>query len=86
MIIYIIEVALMIALWVTFILLFAHKIGVIEWLQVHGGSFISKMAQCDFCLSWWLSLLLSLVLLGFIGDLHLLVVPFLATPIARKML
>lgn len=78
--------AVMVGLWATFILLLAYKVGFVEWMQVHGCNIISKMAHCDFCMSWWLCLILSLIVLGFSGDLHILVVPFLATPIARRLL
>lgn len=78
--------AVMVALWVAFLLLLAYKVGIVEWMQVHGGKFISKMAQCDFCMSWWLSVIITLVFLGLTGDVELLVVPFLSTPIARRLL
>ena len=78
--------AVMVALWVTFLLLLAYKVGIIEWMQVHGGKFISKMAQCDFCMSWWLSVIITLVVLCFTCNVMLLVVPFLSTPIARRLL
>ena len=78
--------AVMVALWVTFLLLLAYKVGIIEWMQVHSGKFISKMAQCDFCMSWWLSVIITLVVLCFTCNVMLLVVPFLSTPIARRLL
>lgn len=78
--------AVMVALWVTFLLLLAYKVGIIEWMQVHGGKFISKMAQCDFCMSWWLSVIITLVVFCFTCNVMLLVVPFLSTPIARRLL
>lgn len=78
--------ATMIALWVAFLLMLAYKLGIVEWLQINGNNFFSKMAHCDFCMSWWLSLIVTILILGFTGDLHLLVVPFIATPIARRFL
>jgi hypothetical protein len=78
--------AVMVGLWVSFLLLLAYKIGIVEWLQVHGGDFISKMAHCDFCMSWWLSVLVTLIIFCFLGDSSLISVPFLATPIARRLL
>ena len=83
---WIIVYAMMVALWVAFLLLLAYKVGLIEWMQVHGGKLISQMAQCDFCMSWWLSVIITLVVLCFTGDVMLLVVPFLSTPIARRLL
>jgi hypothetical protein len=78
--------ATMIALWVAFLLMLAYKLGIVEWLQINGNKFFSEMAHCDFCMSWWLGLIVTMLVLGFTGDLHLLVVPFIATPIARKLL
>lgn len=78
--------SVVVALWVCFLLLLAYKLGIIEWLQVHGGDVVSKLASCDFCMSWWLSVLLTLILFCFLGNSLLVVVPFLATPIARRLL
>ena len=38
------------ALWVAFVLLLAYKVGIVEWMQVHGNELVSKMAHCDFCM------------------------------------
>ena len=74
------------ALWVAFVLLLAYKVGIVEWMQVHGNELVSKMAHCDFCMSWWLNIFFSLFALGFTGNLMFLVVPFLSTPLARRLL
>lgn len=70
----------------TFFLLLAYKWGVIEWLQVHGNEFVSQLANCTFCLSWWTCLAVSLIFIIESRDLSLLIVPVVATPITRKML
>lgn len=80
------EYATMIALWVAFLLMLAYKLGIVEWLQINGNKFLSEMAHCDFCMSWWLCLIVTLLIMCFTCNLHLLVVPFIATPIARKLL
>ena len=49
----ILVVLFMVALEAAFVILLAKKLGIIEWMQVHGSEFISKMASCDFCLSFW---------------------------------
>ena len=82
----IIEYTFIVALLSSFLLLLAYKWGMVEWLQVHGGALISKMANCDFCMSWWLCVFLSLVIVNVTSDGTLLLVPFVATPIARRML
>ncbi len=78
--------ALMVGMWAAFIILLCSKWGVIEWLQIHGSKLISEMANCDFCLSWWACLILTIIVLCFVGDVHMIAVPFIATPIARRML
>ena len=80
------EYATMIALWVAFLLMLAYKLGIVEWMQINGNKFFSEMAHCDFCMSWWLSLIVTMMIMCFTCNLHLLVVPFIATPIARKLL
>lgn len=78
--------AVITALIATFILLLAYKLGAIEWLQVHGNDFISKLANCTFCLSWWMCLAVSMVFIIDSRDLSFLIIPVIATPIARKLL
>lgn len=78
--------AVITALIATFILLLAYKLGAIEWLQVHGNDFVSKLANCTFCLSWWMCLAVSMVFIIDSRDLSFLIIPIIATPIARKLL
>ena len=78
--------AIITACLATFFLLLAYKWGVIEWLQVHGNEFVSQLANCTFCLSWWTCLAVSLLFIIESRDLSLLIVPVVATPITRKML
>ena len=62
------------------------KWGIVEWLQIHGSELISRMAHCDFCLSWWMNVLLCAILSVTTGCLHFLVVPFFSTMITRFLL
>lgn len=78
--------AVVVAALSAFIILLAYKWGVVEYLQTHGNEFVSKMAQCNFCMAWWVSLFLSLFLLGYYGDFFMLLVPFIATPLARRLI
>ena len=78
--------AIITACLATFFLLLAYKWGVIEWLQVHGNEFVSQLANCTFCLSWWTCLAVSLIFIIESRDLSLLIVPVVATPITRKMI
>lgn len=78
--------AIITACLATFFLLLAYKWGVIEWLQVHGNEFVSQLANCTFCLSWWTCLAVSLIFIIESRDITFLFVPVIATPITRKML
>lgn len=79
-------VALLVACLSAFCLLLAYKLGIVELLQVEGNEFISKMAHCDFCMSWWLSVIISVIIIIASGDVMFLLTPFFATPIARRLI
>ena len=49
-----------VALVAAFGLTLLRKWQVIEWVQVHGNEFFAKMFNCDFCLSFWAGLILSI--------------------------
>lgn len=69
----------------AFVLLLLKKWGIVEWLQVHGSDLISRMANCDFCLSWWLCLIVSAILCLTTQNPLTLLTSILATPITRKL-
>lgn len=85
---------LTISLVSTFIISLLRKLGIIERLQVHGinarkdslNDLISRMANCDFCLSWWTNVLISIIAIAFIREAYVLVIPFVATPLTRHIL
>mgnify|MGYP006923363772 CR=1 FL=1 len=79
-------VSVVVACVVAFLLLLAHKVGIVEYMQVHGDKIISKMAQCDFCLSFWLSVFLMVAIVWVTGDCELILLPVVSTPIARRLL
>lgn len=81
-----IAVAALVALLAAFLLDLAYKWGVIERMQVHGNAFFSKMAGCDFCLSWWTGVVLSVLLALVLWDAHCMLIPFVSTSITRKLL
>lgn len=83
---WIFTVSFIVACVVAFLLLLAYKLGIVEWLQVHGDVVVSKMAQCDFCMSWWLSVTITILLAVIMDDVALMCVPFISTPIARRLL
>lgn len=74
-----------VALAAAFALLLLKKWGIIEWLQVHGNDLISKMANCDFCLSWWTCLVVATVSAILAQDPFCILTAVMATPLTRKL-
>lgn len=68
-----------------FLLLLAYKWGIIKFMQVKCGKLISKLANCQFCLSFWFGLLVSLLPYIITGDYTYLVCPICTTPLTRLM-
>jgi hypothetical protein len=77
---------IIIALSSAFILLLLRKVGAVEWLQLHGNDFIHELASCEFCLSWWICLFISLVRAFCTGDWVVILFAALAAPVTRKLL
>lgn len=75
-----------VSLFAAFLVLLAHKVGLVEWMQVHGSDLVSKMAHCDFCMSWWCCVLLTVMVMAVTGEVYLAAVPFIATPLTRYWL
>ena len=69
-------IAVAVALVASFFLLLFKKIGI---------DLISELAHCDFCLSWWLSLIVAIIAAAIIGDWWAIATAILATPICRKL-
>jgi len=83
---YLIAYSVFVALVAAFVVALLKKWGVAEYMQVHGDRFTSQMFSCDFCMSWWASVLVMLLSVSFVGDnVAFLLVPVLATPIARYL-
>lgn len=75
-----------VALFSAFGLTLLRKWGAIEYVQVHGSDFFAEMFNCDFCLSWWAGVVVSIVWAIFVGDAVLLLVPFFSTKLTQKLL
>lgn len=74
------------AMVASFLLLLAYKIGIVECLQTHGNDLFSKMAGCDFCMLWWLSVAVTIVIVAVTGNWHFVFIPIVSTPIARRLI
>lgn len=79
-------ISCIVACFAAFILTLLYKFGVVEYVQVHGNDFFAKMFSCDFCLSWWTSVVLCVFALLLSFNTEFLVVPFVSTLICRKLL
>lgn len=81
---------ILIALLTTFVILFLHKIGAIEYLRNKACKeeleLIAKLLECDFCMCFWTSLVISCVASLITHDNSWIVIPVLSTPISRFLL
>lgn len=70
----------------AFLLILAAKWKVIEKMQVHGNDFFAKMANCDFCLSWWVNVIMAVSVTVASGETSFLLMPFVTTIVTRKLI
>ena len=88
--------AFLIGLVDAFIFNLLRKWSVWEYLQVHADAWFSwllgkdsdllnRAFSCTFCLTWWISVLFSLLLSVIEGEAWYLVLPVFASPIAKKL-
>ena len=75
-----------VALFAAFLLSLAVKWGWLEWLQVHApNDFFSKLFNCKFCCSFWMSVAISLTLCVATGQWVLMALPVCTTVITRDL-
>ncbi|MCM1077873.1 MAG: hypothetical protein NC344_06885 [Bacteroidales bacterium] len=67
----------------AFLITLAEKWGIVEYMQVHGNDFFSKMFNCSFCLSWWTCVAVSVILALFTAEGSWMLAPFCSTVITR---
>lgn len=90
--------ALLVAFMAAFVVGLLRKWGVIERLQVFGDmwvkkvfpaynrSFMYQLAGCNFCLSFWVSFVVSMVFAIAFGDPLFLATPLFAAPVCRILI
>lgn len=81
-----IAIIMLVALAAAWVVSLMVKWGIVEDMQVHGSDIISRMASCDFCLSWWACVVVSVVTALVCGDWVVLLAPVFSTPITRRLL
>ena len=70
----------------AFFLGLANKWGWLEWLQVHAPSdMICRLFSCKFCCSWWMNVIISIILCVVTGNWWLAAIPVFATPITKEL-
>lgn len=73
-----------------FIILLADKLDararVAEFLDRHGFGFLFKLVTCDFCLSFWLGVIIAALIVFFTGEPKYYLVPLFSTPVTRFLL
>lgn len=72
----------------AWLLTLAYKWGIVEYIQSSEKlpKLINKLASCDFCMSWWVSVAICLVAAVAAGEWLLVVSVFVSTMISRHLL
>ena len=74
------------ALISAFVILFITKVGLRDFVIERSPRLISKMFNCDFCLSFWTNVFMAIIVISYTGFLPLIIVPIFATPITRILI
>ena len=75
-----------IALAAAFIILLIGKLGIRDSIITKAPKLISQLFDCDFCLSFWVSAILAIILAIFFGEMSVLFIPIISTPITRILI
>lgn len=79
------ELIVMVSLAAAFVVLLVKKVGIAEWMQVHGDKYLSQLFACDFCMSFWASMIFALGLVCFMDNSAYIFIPLFSTPISRML-
>lgn len=71
------------ALLSAFVILLITKIGLRDFVIEQGPKLISKMFNCDFCLSFWTNVFIALIMAASTGCLSFIIIPIFAAPVTR---
>lgn len=70
----------------AFIILLIGKTGLRDCVISRAPKLISQLFDCDFCLSFWVSLILVTILAIFFEDIVVIFIPLVTTPITRILI
>nr|DAO87927.1 MAG TPA: Protein of unknown function (DUF1360) [Caudoviricetes sp.] len=83
----IVGLVFMIAMISCFIFLFLDKIGFRGYIVMYSPiRLFSDLFNCDFCLSFWINLFVSMLVVIVTQDYWTFLIPLFSTPISRKFL
>ena len=75
-----------IALAAAFAILLSGKLGIRDNIIAKAPKLISQLFDCDFCLSFWASVILAIILAIFFREMNILFIPIISTPITRILI
>lgn len=75
-----------IALAAAFAILLIGKLGIRDNIIAKAPKLISQLFDCDFCLSFWTSLILAIILAIFFNEMSIIFIPIISTPITRILI
>lgn len=75
-----------IALAAAFVILLIGKLGIRDNIIAKAPKLISQLFDCDFCLSFWTSLILAVILAIFFREMNILFIPIISAPITRILI
>lgn len=75
-----------IALAAAFAILLIGKLGIRDSIIIKAPKLISQLFDCDFCLSFWVSVILAVILAIFFREMSIIFIPIISTPITRILI
>ena len=75
-----------IALAAAFAILLIGKLGIRDNIIAKAPKLISQLFDCDFCLSFWTSVILAVILAIFFREMSIILIPIISTPITRILI
>ena len=80
-----VEVIVLVALLAAFFVMLVKKWGWAEWMQIHGDKYLSQLFSCDLCMSFWMAMIICMVLACWYDDGIWMTIPMFSTPISRML-
>ena len=75
-----------VALSAAFAILLIGKLGIRDNIIAKAPKLISQLFDCDFCLSFWTSVILAVILAIFFREMSIILIPIISTPITRILI